>query len=256
MHQPTDTDDAQASLEGAAQLLRRARRVAALTGAGISAESGLATFRGAGGLWEGQRVEDVATPRAFQRDPALVWRFYHARRAALRTAQPNPGHRALVQMEQLLGGDRFTLITQNVDGLHVEAGSQRVLELHGSLRRSVCTGCGVEYHGLEQLDDLPRCAYCPHLLRPNIVWFEEALPDEVWRAAELATGACDCFLVIGTSAIVYPAASLIPLAQHHGAKVIEVNLTRTAASDLADVSLLGPSGQVLPALVERWPAAS
>jgi NAD-dependent deacetylase len=249
MHPPVDEDDLSPALQKAAGLLRRARRVAVLTGAGISAESGLATFRGAGGLWEGQRFEDVATPSAFRRDPAQVWRFYNARRAALGTAQPNAGHHALVRLEVRLG-EGFTLITQNVDGLHRAAGSRNLLELHGNLRRVRCTRCpAVEDRGMEALEELPHCAACGHLLRPDIVWFEEALPEDVWVAAAAAAQACDCFLVVGTSAVVYPAASLVPLAQEHGAGVVEVNLERSAASGHADVSLFGPSGQVLPQLL-------
>jgi len=231
-------------------MLRQAERVAVLTGAGISAESGLPTFRGAGGLWEGHRVEDVATPMAFHRDPSLVWRFYNARRAGLRKVQPNAGHHALVKLEERLGGLRFTLITQNVDGLHRAAGSKQVVELHGSLARVRCTGCwAIADRGQEELPELPRCGQCGELLRPDIVWFHEALPGDVWNQA--AARACQCFLVIGTSGIVYPAAGLVELARGVEARVIEVNLERTPASDLADVSLLGPSGHVLPRLLEQ-----
>jgi NAD-dependent deacetylase len=252
MHHPVDNEELPEALDRAADYLRPARRVAVLTGAGISAESGLATFRGAGGLWEGQRVEDVATPRAFRRDPSLVWRFYHARRAGLRTAQPNPGHHALVGLEERLGEDHFALVTQNVDGLHRAAGSRNVLELHGNLRRVRCTACPVrEDRGVEPLDELPRCAACGAMLRPDIVWFEEALPEDIWQAASMAARACECFLVVGTSAVVYPAAMLIPLARDNGARVIEVNVERTAASAHADVSLFGPSGKVLPQLLAR-----
>lgn len=256
MHPPVEPDDLADGLERAAQALRAAERVAVLTGAGISAESGLATFRGAGGLWEGHRVEDVATPWAFERDPELVWRFYHARRAGLREAQPNPGHLALVALEQRFG-ERFTLITQNVDGLHRSAGSRRVLEIHGALARVRCIGCGeTEDRGTEPLEDLPRHS-CGALLRPDVVWFHEPLPEALWAEAERAARACDCFLVVGTSAIVYPAANLIPLARvrtrrsGQTTQVIEVNLTPTAASAHADVTLCGPAGQVLPELVQR-----
>src|SRR2546422_4882668 len=156
MHSVPQADDLESALDRAAALLKKAQRVAVLTGAGISAESGLATFRGAGGLWEGQRVEEVATPRAFARDPGLVWRFYNARRANLRTVRPNSGHLALAELERHLGPERFTLITQNVDGLHHAAGSRHVLEIHGALRRIRCTGCGVvEERGTEPLPDLP-----------------------------------------------------------------------------------------------------
>jgi NAD-dependent deacetylase len=250
MHHPIH-DGPEDALDRAAELLGAATEVAVLTGAGVSAESGLATFRGAGGLWEGHRVEDVATPLAFRRDPALVWRFYNARRANLREVRPNPGHQALVSLEDRFGA-RFTLATQNVDGLHAAAGSRRVLELHGSLRRVRCTQCGrVEDRATEPLPDLPRCAACGALLRPDVVWFDEALPDAEWHEAKRAADRCDCFLVVGTSAVVYPAAGLIHSARYDGAKVIEVNLEKTGASAAADVGLYGPSGELLPRLVER-----
>jgi NAD-dependent deacetylase len=252
MHHPVDEGDLNRDLDRAAALLRRAARVAVLTGAGVSAESGVATFRGAGGLWEGHRVEEVATPTAFQRDPALVWRFYNLRRSALWTVQPNPGHRALAALEQRWGSDRFALITQNIDGLHRQAGSKRVLELHGNLARVRCTGCGeIANRGGEELPELPRCGSCSALLRPDVVWFNEMLPQDVWREAARATAECLCFLVVGTSAVVYPAAGLIELARSVGAGVIEVNLEKTPASAAADVSLYGPAGEVLPKLVER-----
>jgi NAD-dependent deacetylase len=251
MHPPVPENPTD-SVDRAARILRGARRVAVLTGAGISAESGLATFRGAGGLWEGHRVEDVATPRAFRRDPALVWRFYHMRRAGLAKVQPNPGHHALVALERRLGPDAFALVTQNVDGLHQQAGNRNVLEIHGTLRRVRCTGCGaVTDCGTEPLDEQPVCETCGQLLRPDVVWFEEALPEDVWKKAEDAVARCDCFLVVGTSAVVYPAAGLIDLARMEGAAVVEVNITPSEASGRVDVLLLGPSGSVLPELIQR-----
>jgi NAD-dependent deacetylase len=238
-------------LHEAANLLRQAQRVAVLTGAGISAESGLPTFRGAGGLWEGHRVEDVATPTAFRRDPALVWRFYNARRAALATVKPNAGHIALVKLEHRLGGGNFTLITQNVDGLHHVAGSKRVVELHGCIARVRCTGCrAIQERGHEPLPELPRCDQCGELLRPDIVWFHETLPEEAWIEAENAALTCQCMLVVGTSGVVYPAAGLVELARRKGARVIEINVERTPTRDPLDVSLVGPSGVVLPRLLE------
>jgi NAD-dependent deacetylase len=235
-------------LDHAAAILRPVTRLAVLTGAGISAESGLATFRGAGGLWEGHRVEEVATPRAFARDPRLVWRFYNLRRANLAQVAPNPGHHALVELERRLG-DGFTLITQNVDGLHQLAGSQNVLEIHGAIRRVRCTRCEiVEDRDTEPLDELPACTACGHLLRPDVVWFEEALPPRIWARGESAVQRAECLLVV------YPAAGLIDTARAWNAKVIEVNLDATPASADVDVSLRGPSGKVLPELLKRLEA--
>ncbi len=245
----TETD-----LERAALWLQVAERVCVLTGAGVSAESGVPTFRASDGLWEGHRIEDVASPAGFDRDPLLVWQFYNARRANVATVTPNPGHHALAKLEERWG-DRFTLVTQNVDGLHRAAGSQNVLEIHGSLYRTRCLGCRkVANRGLEPLGDAPECPHCRGALRPDIVWFGEALPEAVWEPAMMAAYECDVLLVVGTSAVVHPAASLIPIAKRGrapGAKVIEVNLTETEASLHADVGLYGPSGVVLPALVAK-----
>lgn len=250
MHHPVD-DDRDHALERAADLLRAARAVAVLTGAGVSAESGVPTFRDADGLWEGHPVEDVATPAAFRRDPRLVWQFYNARRANLARVEPNPGHAALARLEEHFGPGRFTVVTQNVDGLHRRAGSRGVVELHGNLARTRCTGCGrVEDRGLEPLGELPRCPHCGALLRPDVVWFTEALPEDAWEAATRAVEQCDCLLVAGTSAVVYPAAGLITTARLGGGSVVECNLTRTAASHLADVRLFGPAGVLLPRLLE------
>ena len=252
MHHPIDTGPDERDLARAAELLAQAARVAVLTGAGVSAESGVPTFRGAGGLWEGHRVEDVATPEAFARDPALVWRFYNARRAKLWTVRPNDGHAALARMEQRWGPDNFAVCTQNIDGLHRAAGSRTVHELHGNLARVRCTGCRrVEDRPGVDLPELPRCGACGELLRPDIVWFHEMLPADVWRDAGRAAGLCECFLVVGTTAVVYPAAGLIDLARQRGAAVIEVNPEATAASNQADVSLRGKSGEILPLLLER-----
>jgi len=243
----------QTAFDQAGDILRRATRVTALTGAGVSAESGVPTFRGSDGLWEGHRIEEVATPFAFRRDPSLVWKFYNQRRANLMTVQPNAGHFALVEMEiRHFPDDRFAVITQNVDGLHRAAGSQRVFEVHGNLRRTRCTKCHiVEHRGLEVLGDLPACPHCGGLLRPDIVWFHEMLPEDVWEAAAMATATCDAFLVIGTSAVVYPAAGLIEAAKRAGAQVIEINLVETDASETVDVGLYGKSGEILPELVKR-----
>jgi NAD-dependent deacetylase len=252
-----NTPDPTAAIEQAADLLRTAARVAVLTGAGVSAESGVPTFRANDGLWEGHRIEDVATPFAFKKNPQLVWQFYNARRANVGTVQPNPGHHALARLEGKWG-DGFTLVTQNVDGLHRAAGSRNVLEIHGSLYRTRCIGCGdVRDRGLDPLGEMPSCPDCAAPLRPDIVWFHEPLPVDVWEAAQRAAHDCDVLLVVGTSAVVYPAADLIPIAKGTRAlkptagAVIEFNLTPTEASRLADVGVYGPSGKTLPRLCER-----
>jgi NAD-dependent deacetylase len=246
-------DEPERCLVRAADALKHAERVCVLTGAGVSAESGVPTFRASDGLWEGHHIEDVASPFGFARDPRLVWNFYNLRRANVKTVKPNPGHHALVELEKRWD-NRFTLVTQNVDGLHRSAGSKNLLEIHGSLYRTRCTGCEeVVDQGLSSLPELPQCA-CGAMLRPDIVWFHEALPIDIWEAAQMAAAECDVLLVVGTSAVVHPAASLVPIAKrsrNRGAIVIEVNLSRTEASDLADIGLYGPSGEVLPRLVGR-----
>lgn len=245
----TETD-----LLRAANWLQSAQRVCVLTGAGVSAESGVPTFRASDGLWEGHRIEDVASPHGFYRDSVLVWRFYNARRANVQTVKPNSGHLALRDMETRWG-DGFTLVTQNVDGLHRAAGNRNVLEVHGSLARTRCLGCTeVRDRGLEPLGDTPLCE-CGARLRPDIVWFGETLPPDIWDSAIDAAKECDVLLVVGTSAVVHPAASLIPISKRRydrpPAKVVEVNLTPTEASVLADVGLYGPSGVVLPQLMKK-----
>jgi NAD-dependent deacetylase len=252
MHHPVDTGELEANLEKAVDVLRRAESVSVLTGAGVSAESGVATFRGSGGLWEGYRIEDVATPEAFQRDPALVWKFYNMRRAALRTVKPNPGHYALARLESAWTSSRFTLITQNIDGLHQLAGSKHVLEIHGNLAWVRCSSCGVTANRrFEPLPDEPLCEACGKRLRPAVVWFHEYLPEEVWSEASEKVAGSQCLLVVGTSAIVYPAAGLIQAARRLEIPVIEVNLEATEISHHDLIGLYGPSGAILPQLVQR-----
>ena len=228
--------------------LDAASRVAALTGAGISAESGIPTFRGAGGLWRQYRPEDLATPEASARDPRLVWEWYDWRRCLIAKAQPNPGHAALAELEKRKPS--FTLITQNVDGLHDRAGSRNVLKLHGDIWWVRCTACGREHKDerAPQPELPPRCR-CGGLLRPGVVWFGEPLPTRVWSEAEQATRSAELFLVIGTSAVVYPAAGLVWLAKSSGAKVIEINPEETGLSSEVDCSLRGRSGELLPQLI-------
>ena len=229
--------------------LRTAHRVAVLTGAGISAESGVPTFREAQtGLWARYDPQELATPEAFSRDPRLVWDWYAWRRERVRQAQPNPGHHALVAMERQITD--FQLITQNVDGLHRRAGSQRPLELHGNLFRIKCFD---HHHPAETWAEdgeiPPRCLQCDALLRPDIVWFGEALPPAALCAAEAAAAAAEVFFSIGTSALVYPAAELPFIALRAGAVVVEINPQPTPLSAQVQHSLYGPAGAVLPALV-------
>jgi NAD-dependent deacetylase len=237
-------------IERAAVHLRRAQHVCVLTGAGISAESGIPTFRDAlTGLWEKFRPEDLATPEAFERDPKFVWDWYEFRRELLRKAEPNPGHYALAELAGRV--QKLTLVTQNVDGLHQRAGSRGVLEYHGNILRDRCT---VERVIADRAADprhgLPRCAACGGLLRPDVVWFGEAIPVGPMLAADEAAEDCDVFLSIGTSSLVYPAAGLAETALVAGAKVIEINPNRTDLSPAADFVLGGPSGVLLPRLLE------
>jgi NAD-dependent deacetylase len=229
--------------------LASARNVTVLTGAGISADSGVPTFRGADGLWRNFRAEDLATPGAFARNPRLVWEWYNWRRELIATKQPNPAHIALVELERRMR-DTFWLITQNVDGLHRTAGSQRLSEIHGTIWRVRCTGCDVISENREiPLPILPTCLLCHTLLRPHIVWFGESLWEEDLRRCDEALRACDLFLVIGTSGVVYPAAGFASLAKDVGALVIEVNLESTPQSDLVDLSLQGRAKDLVPLLL-------
>jgi len=230
--------------------INNATATTALTGAGISAESGVPTFRGFAGLWKQFRPEDLATPEAFARHPELVWEWYDWRRSLIAKAQPNPGHRALADLERR--AQSFTLITQNVDRLHQRAGSQSVLELHGSIWQLRCTACHREWSDeTVPLPHLPPTCRCGGLARPAVVWFGESLPREAWSRAERAASTCDVFLVIGTSALVYPAAGLASLAHRCGAKLIEINAEKTALSNAADLALTGPAGEILPALLRE-----
>jgi NAD-dependent protein deacetylase/lipoamidase len=232
----------------AVQRLARARRIAVLTGAGVSAESGVPTFRGPGGLWENHRAEDLATPQAFSRDPALVWRWYNWRRALMAKCEPNPAHRALAALEGRT--DQFTLITQNVDGLHQRAGNQAPLELHGNIWWVRCMDCGALYEERElELPAPPTCRNCGGLLRPHVVWFGESLDSRILGAAWRAAARCEVMLVVGTSAVVQPAAGLASVARQAGAFVIEVNLEQTPNSPEVHISLLGQAGEILPELV-------
>ena len=233
----------------AAAALARARHVCVLTGAGISAESGIPTFRDAlTGLWSKFNPEELATPEAFERNPRLVWDWYESRRERLRHAEPNAGHYALANLSRLVPS--LTLVTQNVDGLHQRAGSRDVLEYHGNILRDRCIAERiVADRATRGGNALPRCARCGGLLRPDVVWFGEPIPDEPMIAAADAAEDCDAFLSIGTSSLVYPAAGLAERALARGVTVIEVNPNRTDLSPHANFVLSGPSGVLLPQLL-------
>jgi len=230
--------------------LRATPKLVALTGAGVSQESGLRTFRDSQtGLWAQYRPEDLASPQAFARDPKLVWDWYAWRREAVKGARPNAGHYALAEMANHI--PEFTLITQNVDGLHHMAGNQNLLELHGNIQRVRCTNC---YTLAEAWDDdtesVPRCAVCSGLLRPDVVWFGESLPRAQLEAAVEAARACEVFLSIGTSGVVQPAASLAHAARDCGALLVEINLDPTPLTSKANYFFQGKSGEILPELVK------
>ncbi|RME07816.1 MAG: NAD-dependent deacylase [Anaerolineae bacterium] len=233
--------------------LRAAQRVTALTGAGVSAESGVPTFRDAQtGLWAQFRPEELATPQAFAANPRRVWGWYAWRRELVRKARPNPGHKALAELETHLTarGRAFTLITQNVDGLHQQAGSRKVIELHGNLQRTKCSQCEEIIAQWEESETPPpRCPLCGGLLRPDVVWFGEALPAAALQAATTAAQHCDLMLVVGTSAVVQPAASLPLLAVEAGATLVEINPQDTPLTPWVDYALRGTAATLLPSLI-------
>lgn len=231
------------------ELAREARDVVVLTGAGVSAESGVPTFRDAQtGLWANFKPEELATPTAFRRNPRLVWEWYAWRRELVAKVEPNPAHHALAAMEHLF--PRFTLVTQNVDGFHQRAGSRNVIELHGNITRTKCFEENVVVTEWRDTGDVPpKCPRCGGLLRPDVVWFEEAMPEEATARAFAASRGCNLFLCVGTSTVVYPAASLPFEALTGGATVVEVNPHPTPLTPKADFVLAGPAGVLLPELL-------
>lgn len=252
VHAPAPAGEESAPLEDHASLAARwigeARRVAVLTGAGVSAESGVPTFRGEGGLWRTFRAEDLATPEAYARDPNLVWEWYRYRQGICAGARPNAAHDALVRLEAKAA--EFTLITQNVDGLHRRAGSKNIVELHGDIFRARCPECGAKkYVDHDDPETIPSCL-CGGPMRPDIVWFGEMLPTGAIDKAALASGKADLFLVVGTSAIVYPAASFPLIAKENGARIVEVNPDETPLTPHVDLSLRGAAAETLPGIVD------
>ena len=229
------------------------RRVVVLTGAGISAESGVPTFRDADGLWEGHRVEEVATPEGFARHPEVVQAFYDARRAALATVEPNPAHRALARLEEALGND-LVVVTQNIDDLHERAGSTRVLHMHGQLRSALCTTCGGRSVSPDTLADDPACPLCfGATLRPDVVWFGE-IPYEMDRI-QAALERADLFVSVGTSGAVYPAAGFVQVARACGSRTLELNLQPSEGTHYFDEARHGPASRLVPAWVDEPLAA-
>lgn len=242
------------AIEQAAELLSGAKRVCVSTGAGMSAESGIATFRDEEtGYWSKFNAEELATPEAFRRDRLKVWAWYRARRQQLATIEPHDGHRTLAKWESRF--EDFTLVTQNIDGLHHRAGSEHVVELHGRLDVVKCTFCDFKEYGLDDLGEDPYCPLCMKPMRPAVVWFGEALPPGAIEAAFQAAHRADLMLVIGTSGVVQPAASLADAAKGFGAKVIEINPNRTPITSLADVAVAAGCREALVAIDEAWQVA-
>ena len=241
-------------LDAAAKALARARRVVVFTGAGVSSESGIRTFREKDtGLWSQYDPMEMATLEGYLKDPPLVWSWYEHRFGTIRTAEPNPGHRAIAELEELL--PEVIVVTQNIDGLHQRAGSSDVIELHGTMHRFSCLHrrhTGFTQDDIEKQDARPpRCPECGELLRPDVVWFGEALPHEAYERALHLSAACDAMLVVGTSAVVYPAAALPQQALYGSAIVIDVNPEPSALSRVATVYLRGKGGEILPQLVAK-----
>ncbi len=222
-------------------------RIAVLTGAGVSAESGMPTFRGEDGWWRNYRAEELATPIAFARDPKLVWEWYDMRRKIIHDCKPNPAHETIAEMEKYF--HNFQLITQNVDGLHNRAGNKNIIELHGNLWRVKCMAEGKKFEFMDvPLKEIPPKCACGALIRPDVVWFGEQLPRDAMEGAFSAAQDCEVMIVVGTSGIVQPAASLPIIAKQSGAKLLEVNLDSTPFSALADCSIQGKAGEMLPKL--------
>jgi len=248
-------DNLDDAISRAADALSGARSVVVLTGAGVSAESGIPTFRDTmEGLWASFDPQQLATPEAFASDAETVTRWYDHRRLGCAACEPNPGHRALAGLERTIqrGGERFCLLTQNVDGLHRRAGSERVVELHGSIMAWRCTATGdavIPPPPPEPWPEFPPRSPAGAPVRPGVVWFGEALPVEALEAADEAMRTCDCFLSVGTSAVVYPAAGFLELASNRGAATIEINPSDTPLTGIVDHPLRGPSARILPELM-------
>jgi len=237
-------------IDKAKTVIASSERITVLTGAGISAESGVPTFRGKDGLWRNYRATDLATPKAFERDPSLVWEFYNWRRGLLSSVIPNAAHEALARFEETR--DNFTLITQNIDGLHGRAGSKNVLEIHGNIWKMRCTSCRTvvtDYRS--DVGSLPCCDACGALMRPHVVWFGESLDASVLSESFRASRECTAMIVVGTSAVVQPAAFFPYEAKHADAFLVEINPEATPLSGDADIALRGTATEFVPLIFER-----
>ncbi|HEX7320261.1 MAG TPA: NAD-dependent deacylase [bacterium] len=238
-------------IKQAVEILRTSNSLFVLTGAGISAESGIPTFRGKDGLWKNYSATDLATSEAFGRDPGLVWKWYHWRQSIILDARPNPAHLALVELEKKFGD--FLLLTQNVDNLHRQAGSMKILELHGNIFRARCLGCGkTTDHSIRNgVEKLPTCLSCGGSLRPDIVWFGEPIPQDIWEeSVSFLNRSADAALIIGTSSVVWPAAFIPEIARQNKVRTIEINLEPTPVSDSVNVALYGKAGEILPKITK------
>lgn len=224
--------------------IREAKTVSVLTGAGVSAESGIPTFRGAGGIWEKYDFNKLATPQGFKEDPELAWEWYQLRQREMKKAQPNRAHEVIAEMERHF--PTFAVITQNIDGMHKRAGNANIIELHGNIWRMRCTRDGTRFDLDDAVEEIPPLCQCGAILRPDVVWFGEPLPqDQLERAMNIASES-DVMFVVGTSAVVYPAAALPLLTKDSGGVLVEINLEPTDLSSHADASVFGPAGEVLP----------
>ena len=229
--------------------LKESKSIVFFTGAGISAESGIPTFRGKDGIWNKLKPEELADFNAFLKNPGLVWEWYNHRKKIIHESKPNAGHIAIADMQNIFSN--VAVVTQNIDNLHSRAGSKTIYELHGNIERNYCVKCRTFYN--EELDfsnGVPKCK-CGGLIRPDVVWFGEYLPEDQFNASEKAAEDCDLFFIVGTSAVVYPAASLIFTAKQNGAYLVEVNLEETEISGVADLSFFGTSGEILPAILKK-----
>jgi NAD-dependent deacetylase len=228
--------------------IKRADHIVFFSGAGISAESGIDTFRGKDGIWNKFKPEELANFNAFMKNPDMVWKWYQYRRDIVRHALPNAGHLAIAEFQRYI--PKITVITQNIDNLHKLAGSKNIFELHGNIERNYCIVCKTFYNEIEKRVEIPKCK-CGGLIRPDVVWFGEYLPEDQFEGAEIAASDCDLFFVVGTSAVVYPAASLIYTAKHSGSFIIEVNIEETEISSVTNKFLQGKAGKILPEILEK-----